>query len=141
MYIINNLMYGHNLSENRELSELIWEYDVDFKREKNGVCYRVHRPYHGGQVADEIPSIMFGAEITDDDGNRDYIKQAREAKEETYQKDYQEFVQEFLTDLKANVGLDEDYADDEEDYSKFVEKMEKFLSENEPEIYSVESSS
>lgn len=137
MYIINNLMYGHNFSKNKELSDLLYEYDVYETQSKGSIEYKVQLPYHGGQVAGDIPSVMFGAFITDDDGNPSYVKELREAKEETYKEGYQEFVQYFLTAMKGSVEQDPS----DEEYNEFVEKLERFLSENEPEFYSVESSS
>lgn len=141
MYIINNLMYGHDLSKNKELSDLIYEYDVDFRWTKNGVQYTVEMPYHGGQVAGDCPSIFFGAWIANDDGNKNYVKEVREAKEETYKADYQEFVQEFLIDMKSSLEEFLELEGSNGEAAKFIQEVEKFLSENEPEIYSVESSS
>jgi hypothetical protein len=134
MYIINNFVYGHKMAEHKELNNELWQFELEFRKVINGKRYEVDFPYHGGQIRGDVISVIFGTVITDDDGNSDYSKEIRLAKEEDYEKEYQIFLEAYIEDLNANKG-------EESDYDQFVEKLIPFLRATKPDFYTVESSS
>ena len=52
-----------------ELNEKFCEFDISFSKLINGKKYEVNTPYHGGQVAGDVSSVIFGIIVTDDDGD------------------------------------------------------------------------
>ena len=136
MYIINNFVFGHDLSKDREVKNGLHDMDVYFKKNVDKIDFEVSTPYHGGQCGDVSYSVIFGTIITDDDGNPDYVKGVRNAKAEHYVEAYAKFLTAFKRDLLDNV-----VAFDDPEYAEYVPKLIEFLDTNEPDFYSVESSS
>ena len=92
-------------------------------------------PYHGGQVAGDVQSIIFGTIVTDDDGNKLFAKEIKGAKKKDYKSDYKLFIDAFLNDL------DQNRIEDDDEYDEFVDKLTKFIKNTKPDFYMVESSS
>ena len=134
MYVINNFVFGHKLSDNKELNNTLCDYGIEYHKNINGKKFEVEFPYHGGRVNGDTYSCIFGMLITADDGNNDYIKEIRNSKEEDYLTNYNSFLESFIVMLNENKGQ-------ESDYDAFVEKLIVFLKNTEPKFYSVESSS
>jgi hypothetical protein len=134
MYTYNIFVFGHDLSVNPKLNEAVCEFDIEFRDTLNKRKFEVSTPYHGGQVAGDLQSLIFGIVITDDDGNKNFINEVRNAKEEDYLADYQALLAKFIVDLESNKG-------EEKEYDDLVDKLIKFLNSKKPGFYSVEASS
>lgn len=149
MYVINNFMYGHNMSKNKKLNNFIHDFDIEFDGKTiNGVEYQVDCPYHGGQVLGDTYSVMFGVFITYDDQNPSYVEEVRNTSEDKYNKGYQEFIKLYLENLDEYIeetkswGKEDNWSEgDKKEFEKTALELKKFLTETEPEFYSVESSS
>jgi hypothetical protein len=139
MYTFNLFCFGHELGINKELNNSLSELDIDETININGREFEFRFPYHGGQVDGDTFSCVFGTVITDDDGNRAYTKEIREAKEEDYKEDYNKFLTEFIDRLNKSVEEFKEY--DDKEAVEIIEKFIQFLKENEPCFYSVEASS
>ena len=135
MYTFNIFIYGHKLANDKEINNLVHAFDLDFRKTINDKKFEVSAPYHGGQVAGDLHSIIFGTNITDDDHNPNFVNTVRSVKEEDYKKDYTEFLELFKRDLLDNKGLGED------DYDEAVDKIIVFLDSTNPEFYTIEASS
>lgn len=135
MYIINNFVFGHNMSLNKELNNAISDFDFEFEKEISGKLFEVRTPYHGGQVDGDTYSVIFGIIITGDDGNKNYVSEVRAAKLENYISDYNEFLEACISELKLGKGTYND------DYDEFLDKLISYLQSTKPGFYSVESSS
>ena len=135
MYTFNIFIYGHRLANNEEINALVHAFDLEFRKTINDKRFEVSTPYHGGQVAGDLRSIIFGTNITDDDHNPNFVTKVRSVKEEDYKKDYTEFLELFKRDLLDNKGLGED------DYDEAVDKIIVFLDSTNPEFYTIEVSS
>ena len=137
MYTFNIFCFGHDLSLNKELNNKLSEFDFEFNTNINGRNWEINFPYHGGQVQGDCYSCIFGTQITDDDNNKNYIKEIKNAKESDYIDSYNQFLKILISELENYTNLDE-Y---EEEIKKIIEELKIFLSENEPGFYSVEASS
>lgn len=135
MYIIKNFFFGHNLSINKELNNLVWEFDVYFNRTINNKQFVIETPYHGGQVDGDTLSIFCGINITDDDGNDLFLDIIQSSKKEDYEQEYNVFINQVIDEILL------DKEDGLPDYNEFADKFVKFLKETTPEFYFVESSS
>jgi DNA-binding Lrp family transcriptional regulator len=123
------------MSANPELNNTLVEgFDLEFSHHIGNRRYEISTPYHGGQCAGDVYSIIFGHEITDDDSNEDYIDEIRNAKEEDYKEEYLVFLEVLKKQLTADMGK-------EDDYDKFVNDLIEFLDNNKPGFYTVEASS
>lgn len=139
MYTFNNFCFGHKLAKDKELNNLVHEYDLAFSTVINGKNFEIDFPYHGGQVRGDCYSCIFGTVITDDDQNNQYIDTVRSVKESDYLTDYQQFINELILSLEADIT---NCSDDElDDYQDFVNRLKEFIHNNKPEFYSVEASS
>ena len=134
MYIIDNFVFGHELALNKKINNALVDFDAEFSTLVNKKRFVVEFPYHGGQVAGNTYSVIFGAPITDDDGNKDFIKEVRNAKEEDYADDYNKFIEEYIVALNENLGQDAEY-------DAFIGELIDYLKNTKPGFYSVESSS
>lgn len=134
MYIINEFVFGHEMAKDKKLNNLLAEYDLEFSKYIGTKKFVVDFPYHGGQTNISTKSCIFGIKITDDDHNKKYIQQIKSAKEQDYLPAYEEFLKSYIEHVKENYGSDLEY-------DGFVDKLIKFLNENKPKFYSVESSS
>ena len=112
MYVINNFVYGHDISVNEKLNNMLCEFDLEFSKYVNGKDFEVSFPYHGGQVSGDVLSVIFGTIITSDDGNKNFSKEIRNAKTEDYEEDYKVFLKAFIDSVLENKGLDEDGYDE-----------------------------
>ena len=77
MYTFNIYCFGHDLSLNKELNNKLSEFDFEFSTKINGRNWEINFPYHGGQVHGDCYSCVFGTQITDDDNNKNYIKEIK----------------------------------------------------------------
>ena len=136
MYTFNYFCFGHKLSIDKELNNELHDNDFSFSRKINNRIYEIHFPYHGGQVSGDCYSCVFGTIITDDDGNPDYIDEVRNAQESDYIDDYNTFIMEMTIEFESD-----SYSEFEMHILKIFSKLKKFLSENNPEFYSVQASS
>jgi hypothetical protein len=139
MYTFNLFCFGHQLSKNPELNNLLNEYDLEFHTTINGKRFEVDFPYHGGQCRGDVYSCVFGTIITDDDQNIMYVDTIRNAKESDYLDDYNQFLDQLfkgLDDDIQNCGIHE-----KEEFKNIVTKLKDFIANNEPEFYCVEASS
>lgn len=136
MYTFNVLCYGHKMSVNKELNNFIHDYDLVYDSKIDGKNYEVSTPYHGGQCAGDLYSTVFGIQITDDDGNPNYVDEVRAIKESDYTESYNKFVLEYIEDMKSLIE-DEEFSDEKETLLELVD----FLINTEPSLYSVELSS
>ncbi len=141
MYVINNFVYGHEMAVNEKLNNALHEFDVEFRKHINKKDFMVDFPYHGGQCAGDVSSVIFGTVITDDDGNRDFSKEIRNAKAEDYKEDYKIFLKSYIDYILENKGLDEEGFDEFANYDEFADKLVNFLQSTEPDFYTVQSSS
>ena len=133
MYTYNLFCFGHNLDKDEKLKEDIHEFDIAFNKKIGNHKYELSFPYHGG--ADSPPCVL-GTQITDDDGNSNYIAEVRLAKESDYINDYNLFVEHMIK------GLGEDMiAEPDEDFKRVAEGFKSFLQNTKPEFYSVQVSS
>ena len=119
------------MSNNPKLNNFIYDMDLTFSYND---CV-VSKPYHGGQILDDIYSIVFGIEIACDDDNPDYISTVRNAKEEDYIQPYNEFLKEYFLDLK-NADCYGDGID-----AQWTGELIEYLENTNPCFYSVEASS
>jgi hypothetical protein len=133
MYTYNLYCFGHQLSSDKNLNNLLHEYDLEFSRTIDGKLWEVDFPYHGGQVRGDCYSCVFGTIITDDD-NPDYINLIRKSNENDFIKEYKKFLDILLSELDKDVEL-------EPEIEKVVSKLKDFLSKNEPTFYTVQVSS
>ncbi len=138
MYTFNYYCFGHKLSENKELNNLLHDYDVELRKNINGKSWEIDFPYHGGQIRGDVYSCVFGTIITDDDHNTNYVDEIRNSKEEDYIEDYNKFIEILLTELEKDV---ESAKDSEPEFEKVFNMLKEFLSKNSPKFYSVEASS
>jgi hypothetical protein len=142
MYVINNFVYGHKLSDcGHDLTTDIHEWDIHYVETINGKEFQFYFPYHGGQTSYDIASCIFGCCVSHDDGNSSYVNEVRNAKEEDYKEDYKIFIENLKKDLIVNEYLEEDDEEGNETYNEMVKNLTDFINSNEPEFYSVESSS
>lgn len=152
MYTFDIFCYGHNFSKDREVSRLLCDvmasecFHYNQQSDKivrnlassPKILYEVDFPYHGGQTSSDTPSICFGVCVTTSESNPDYIREVRDAKEETYSQDYGKFVAAFKR------FLSEEYHEHFSDSSLSAEEINPiiaFLDSNEPCFYNVEASS
>ena len=84
MYTFNIYCFGHDLSLNKELNNKLSEFDFEFSTKINGRNWEINFPYHGGQVQGDCYSCIFGTQITDDDNNKNYIKEVCDVTENGY---------------------------------------------------------
>jgi hypothetical protein len=124
------------MSVNKELNNFIHDYDLVYDSKIDGKNYEVSTPYHGGQCAGDLYSTVFGIQITDDDGNPNYVDEVRAIKESDYTESYNKFVLEYIEDMKSLIE-DEEFSDEKETLLELVD----FLINTEPSLYSVELSS
>ena len=139
MYTFNIYCFGHDFSLNKELNNKLSEFDFEFSTKINGRNWEINFPYHGGQVYGDCYSCVFGTQITDDDNNKNYIKEIKNAKESDYIDGYNQFLKIFLSELSVEnyTILDEN----KEEIKKIIDDIIIFLSTNEPGFYSIEASS
>lgn len=97
-------------------------------------------PYHGGQVSGDIYSCIFGTQITDNDGNRNYTNEIRNAKESDYENDFKIFLDNYLKELEdIDRGIKLDSQADEEIPN--IQGIIDFIKSETPCFYSIEASS
>lgn len=142
MYTYNLFCFGHELAIDHKLNNLLAEYDFYIKTEIGGKVFGVDFPYHGRQCKGDTYSCLFGCEITDSDCNPNFIKEIRAADEN----DYLEHYNDFLKALKVQADewteeWVEDYRDQAQAFKEIVERLFKFLDDNEPCFYTIEVSS
>lgn len=137
MYTFNLFVFGHDMSIDPDLNNDIHEFDVEMSRNINSRKYEIDLPYHGGQCAGDLYSVIFGTIVTDDDHNKDYVNIIRNAKEIDYIEDYNSF----LTEVKKGLIQDTEGGYGEEKFRGFVNKLIEFLDNNKPGFYTVEASS
>ena len=138
MYTYNIFCFGHELSKDKELNNLLREWDIEFEEKIDKRIWEIDFPYHGGKVRGDISSCVFGTVITTDDRNPNYINIVRKAKEEDYIDDYNKFLNVVIARIEENVELREE---SELDFEELITKLKSFLKENKPKFYSVEVSS
>ena len=138
MYTYNIFCFGHELSKDKELNNLLREWDIELEEKIDKRIWEIDFPYHGGQVRGDISSCVFGTVITTDDRNPNYINIVRKAKEEDYIDDYNKFLSVVIDRIEENVELVEE---PELDFEELITKLKSFLKENKPRFYSVEVSS
>jgi len=114
------------MSRNKELNNLLHDYDLEFSKVINGKKFEISFPYNGSQVSGNIYSVIFGISITDDDQNPNYIDEVRGSKSSDYEVEYQQFLDEYIKDLSSDIELSE---------------ITKYLKSTEPEFYSIQASS
>lgn len=157
MYTFNIYVYGHDFSQNKELNNGLSEiYDMEFTDKVilkgREVEFEVDFPYHGGQVAGDVYSCVFGYVITDDDvyepkGRASYINDIKNFNENTYYDHYMVFVDHFKKEFEEIITeLDQDprfkqTKKDKEFNQEFKKKLFDFLDNTQPTLYSVEASS
>lgn len=134
MYTYNLYCFGHKLSEDKELNNLLSEYDIEFSRKIKDRIWAVDFPYHGGKVRGDCYSCVFGTIITDDDNNDDYINEIKNSTEKDFIVDYNEFLSILLSELEKEV-------ESEKEFSSVVSRLKTFLEKNSPTFYSVQVSS
>lgn len=134
MYTYNLYCFGHQLSSDKELNNLLHDNDLEFSKKIGNREWEVDFPYHGGQVRGDCYSCVFGTIITDDDNNTDYINEIRKSNEEDYIKDYKSFLSILLDELDNYIKL-------EPELEKVISKLKEFLDKNKPTFYSVQVSS
>lgn len=130
MYTYNLYCFGHQLSSNKELNNLLNELDINFSKKINNRLWEINFPYHGGQVKGDCRSCVFGTIITDDDMNPDYISEIRNLNEYNFVEDYKEFLSMLVSDLESDSEL-----------CDLFSKLKDFLDKNNPLFYSVQVSS
>lgn len=133
MYTFDNFVFGHQLSKDKNLNNDLCEFDFEFSTKINGKEWELDFPYHGGQVRGDCYSCVFGTIITDNDNNKDYVSDIRNAKEEDYINDYNIFLDNLFRFF-------DEFVLDSEEYG-VINRLKKFVAENKPEFYSVEASS
>lgn len=136
MYTYNLFVFGHDVSKDKEINNLIWECDLEFRKTINGKKFEVSFPYHGGIVKGDTYAVLFGVYITDDDHNSNYVSEVRNAKEEDYINDYNQFLKEFidnLTDFENGLAGTEDETD--------LKPLLDYLNNTKPEFYNLQVSS
>lgn len=139
MYTYNLFCYGHQLSKDKELNNLLWSYDIYFPKKINGKDFEVHFPYHGGQVRGDCLSCIFGTVITDDDQNNLFVDTIRNSKESDYLDDYNQYLSDLFQELDNDI---QNCSDDEKDeYVNLVNRLKDFIKNNKPDFYCVEASS
>lgn len=134
MYTYNLFIFGHNLSLNKELNNMVHDFDFSFQKTINKKRFELDTPYHGGTLPGDIYPVSFGHTITDDDQNPNFVGEVRNAKEENYINDYNEFIKSLKEDLIADKNV-------EADYDKLVDTFISFIDNNKPGFYSIEVSS
>ena len=134
MYTYNLYIYGHKIDEDPELNSDITHFFDGFNKVIDGKEFEVSSPYHGGRVRGDIFPVIFGHIITDDDHNTYLIDTIRNFKEEDYEKSYSKFIDELMKDINSEKGTDDEY-------DLIVDRLQKFISNNKPQLYSVEVSS
>lgn len=130
MYTFNNFVYGHRMADDKRLNNELDSYGLEFS--SNG--FEVSTPYHGGKLPGDTYPVIFGKVITDDDNNEFFIDEVRLAKESDYEDDYRKFLSEFKNSLNEDRG-------EEKKYDEFIDRLIKFLDDNDPMFYTVEASS
>ena len=138
MYTYNLYCFGHKLSEDKELNNLLREYDISFSRKINNRLWEVDFPYHGGQVRGDCYSCVFGTIITDDDNNDNYINEIRNSSEKDFVKDYNEFLSILISELEKDISAS---LETEKEFGSVVSRLKTFLEKNSPTFYSVQVSS
>lgn len=139
MYTFNLFVYGHKMSENKELNNKVSDFDLYCPKFINNKKFEIDCPYHGGQITGDVYSVVFGTVITDDDRNPNLISEIQNMKKEDYEKDYLEYLDFVKKDLVDNKNIDGDEEDQE--YNLFVDELIDYLDNTEPQFYQVESSS
>jgi len=134
MYTFNFFVYGHDIKNSPELNDELHDCDLEFTEQINGFKFEVDFPYHGGQVAGDVCSTIFGTVIADDDGNSNYTNEVRNAKEEKYKENYILFLEKFKEHMTKNLGVDSGY-------DEVVNNLIEYLENTQPGFYSVEASS
>ena len=59
MYTFNNFIFGHELGKNKELNNLLHDFDIEIRMMINDKLHEIDFPYHGGQVRGETYSCVF----------------------------------------------------------------------------------
>ncbi len=132
MYTFNLFCFGHDLSSNEDLVNLLYEHDFLFSFSK-GENWKVDSMYHGGSTS--IPFVLGNVIISDDDvDKKTFLKKIRQSKEDEYIKDYKHFLSEYLEHLDSETKSDQKLID-------IVDELKTFLNNNEPCFYLLEASS
>ena len=136
MYTYNIFCFGHELAKNKELNNLLDEFDLEFKCKIGDKIWEIYFPYHGGQVDGDTLSCIFGCKISHNDRNPNWLKTIRGAKKEDYIFDYGIFLKKLFTELESpeNLGI-------EEEYDNLVDSLREWVYNNEPDFYMIEASS
>ena len=130
MYTFNYFRFGHKMSRNKELNNLLHDYDLEFSKVINGKKFEISFLYNGSQVSGNIYSVIFGISITDDDQNPNYIDEVRRANSSDYEVEYQQFLDEYVDWIKSDGSNIE-----------LANLLLNYLNSNKPEFYSVQGSS
>lgn len=153
MYTFNIVCFGLDTNNIEGLRDILCELDYEFSSsvivpgredEKNrDNIYRISSLYHGN---DEEPWV-FGAEVTDNDGNPNFINEIRNLKEEDYLPTYYQFKREVLKEIDEdkvrlhNSPSDELSQEEIDDEVSLLEQLKSILENNEPSFYQIEASS
>ncbi len=140
MYTYTIFCFGHQMSNNEELNNKLADFDIEFGKKINNRKWEIDFPYHGGQVAGDCQSCIFGTQISVSDSNPYFVNEVRGAKESDYIDDYNIFLQELFSDLDNNIQYVLE-TDEETEYKELIDELKKFCSENKADFYSVEASS
>lgn len=134
MYTFNIFCFGHDLSKDPKLNNLVHDYDMELVRIINNKRFEIKFPYHGGQCYGDTYSCIFGHEITDDDDKKEFLNTIRNSKKEDYIDDYNEFI----VWVKSEIS---DWKEKDLEISEVVDKLINFIDTNDPDFYIVEASS
>ena len=130
------LVFGHDFSVNATINNTIHGYDLEYSSTVNDKEFEVSNPYHGGQIAGDTFSVVCGYTVSDDDSNKQYLKQVKQFVEADYLADYLAFVEEYKEFLLETIS-----ETDDEDEKTEIQAVYDFFGSHEPSLYSVEVSS
>lgn len=133
MYTYNLVCYGHELSLDPVLNNLLRELDLEISTKINNKKWEIDFPYHGGQCMGDVYSCVFGTIITDDD-NPNLIDEIRNLKEEDYAYDYDTFLEFVFNEI-------ENLMETETEFIEVFNRLNEFIHNNKPNFYQVEVSS
>jgi hypothetical protein len=145
MYTYNSYVYGLNFSVNKKLNKFLSDNDLEFRSKINGTDFECTFPYHGGQVAGDTVSVIFGHRFTDTDGNPGHVKEIFNYDKEKSKASYQQFAGAYILELDEFIkeAEKENWFNEKElaEYKATIEEIKEFIRNGEPDIYSVEESS
>jgi hypothetical protein len=150
MYTYNLFCCGIDLTKKENLANHIEEI-CEFEMKINGKSYELTTPYQGGLVSGDVFPIVFGTIITDDDHNKEYTNEIRNAKESDYKEEYENFVKVLVNEIKNDNLLSDkeiESVDNNVEQKEYIEDIIKksnqlidYIEKTEPHFYTMQVSS